>query len=127
MTQAIDRIRAAANLSVGRGCFFAALAIWMIMTGLIGDVLRSLTGGAVLTTFTGAVLFWKAARAPGKPCNSTELWILLDKADRPAPAAAAQRVLGSVLAEVYGRYGRWAMAIAGLFWLAAGLLWLLRR
>ncbi len=123
----MERIRAAANLSVGRGCFFAALAIWTVMIGLIGNVLHALAGGALLTTITAAILFMKAARAPSRPCRGTELWILLDKADRPAPAAAAQRVLGGVLAEVYTGYGRWAIAIAGFFWLAAAAFWLLRR
>ncbi len=123
----MERIRAAANLSIGRGCFFAAMAIWTVMIGLIGNLPHALTGGAALTTITAAVLFIKAAHAPSRPYRNTELWILLDKCDRPASAAAAQRVLGGVLAEAYVRYGQWAMGIATFFWVAAIATWLWRR
>lgn len=120
----MDKLQQLANLSVGRACFFAALAIWAVMMGLISDPVVALKSGAILTSLVVVVLFIKARRSPTRSYRETELWILLDgKLDMPE--AAAQRLLSDILKRTFERYALWAAAFALFFWALALLFWAL--
>lgn len=99
----LQRIEELASFSVARGCGFAMLAIATTMIGLSFDAPQSLKTGAVLSLVTSLVLILKAMRAPLKPYNSTELWLLLQPAERP-PEGIAQLVLSRALREAYFRF-----------------------
>ncbi|WP_430398136.1 hypothetical protein [Ferrovibrio sp.] len=114
--EAIDqRIRRLAGLSVGRGCFFAALAIWCTMIGLIYEPVLSLKSGAILTLLVAAVLLLKAQTVRRYSYKQTEVWILLDRQVDLLPAHA-QRLITQALHQMYLRYTLFAMLLALLFW-----------
>lgn len=118
-----QRVRSLAVHSVGRGCFFAALAIWCVMIGLIADPLQSLKSGAILTMIVICVLLIKAEWVMRHSYKQTEVWILLDRQiDLPPPVA--QRIITVALREVYLRYALYSGLIAAGFWVLALLLWL---
>lgn len=81
----IDRL---AQASVGRGFGFAMLAIITFMVGLSSDLLVALRAGGYLCLVVCLVMMWMALRASVKPYKRTELWLMLDPADRPQPAVA---------------------------------------
>lgn len=112
----MERIRALAVLSVRRGCGFAALAIVAVMVGLSADPVISAKSGAVLTSFTTAVLFWKALEAPRRNHRNTELWILLGRTPEFPEAELGQRI-NAVLHEVYLWHAERAAMIALVLWL----------
>ncbi|WP_428247611.1 hypothetical protein [Ferrovibrio sp.] len=114
--EAIDqRIRRLAGLSVGRGCFFAALAIWCTMIGLIYEPVLSLKSGAILTMLVAAVLVLKAQIVRRASYKHTEVWILLGRQIDLLPVHA-QRLIAQALHETYLRYALFAMLLAVLFW-----------
>ncbi|WP_341894797.1 hypothetical protein [Ferrovibrio terrae] len=117
------RVRTLAVLSIGRGCFFAALAIFCVMIGLIAEPLQSLKSGAILTMIVACVLLIKAEWVVRHSYKQTELWILLDRRIELAPEVA-QRIITVTLREVYLRYALYTTAIAVGFWLLALLFWL---
>ena len=43
---------------------------------------------------------------------------MLDPHEQPA-AVAAQRVIGTILAEIYRRFAQWALAAGGALWLVS--------
>lgn len=79
------------------------LTIATTMIGLSFDAAQSLKTGAVMSLLTSLVLILKAMRAPSKPYNLTELWLLLLPAERP-PQGIAQIVLSRALREAYFRF-----------------------
>lgn len=118
-----ERVRALAVHSVGRGCFFAALAIWCVMIGLITDPLQALKSGAVLTMLTVCVLMLKAGYVTHRSYKKTEVWILLDRRIDLHPEVA-QRMVTATLREVYLRYALYGTLIAVIFWACTLLFWL---
>lgn len=99
----MDRIEHLAEISVARGCAFAALAIFTLTVGLLGMPAMALktAGGAALLT---AVILWLKARlAQTRPYKRTELWLMLKPAERPGPAVA-QTVIGRALRECYLKF-----------------------
>jgi divalent metal cation (Fe/Co/Zn/Cd) transporter len=121
----MERIRSLAHVSIGRGCCFAGLAIGATMMALIYDPPLAFRTGAVLVLIAACVLMIKARNAPKRPYRRTELWMLMDKKS-DLPEARIQQALGGILAELYGRYARYAFGIAIGFWLLAigsELLW----
>ncbi|HLT75862.1 MAG TPA: hypothetical protein VKZ87_00635, partial [Ferrovibrio sp.] len=74
-----ERIRAMAVHSIGRGCFFAALAIWCVMIGLIAEPLLAIKSGAILTMMVACILLLKAGYVTRNSYKKTEVWILLDR------------------------------------------------
>jgi hypothetical protein len=121
--QRIDRIRQFAELSVRRGCGFAALAIVTFMVGLSADPIVALKAGAVSSTLLGFVLLVKSLRSQQTDYRRTELWILLDR-KHDLPEAHAARVITGVLREVYLRYAELAAWVAFLFWILVLASWL---
>jgi hypothetical protein len=115
LSQPEDRIRVLAELSVRRGCGFAALAICTIMFGLFATPLIAVRTGAVLTTLTAAVLFYKGQQALGRNYRHTELWIMLDR-NHGLPESYAGRIINTVLRDVYLRHADGAALIALVLW-----------
>lgn len=118
-----ERVRGLALQSVGRGCFFAALAIWCVMIGLISDPLQAIKAGAVLTMLTVCVLLLKAGYVVRQSYKKTEVWILLDRRVDLRPEIA-QQMITAILREIYLRYAWYGTLIALGFWACALLFWL---
>lgn len=118
-----QRVRTLAVHSVGRGCFFAALAIWCVMIGLIADPLQALKSGAILTMIVACVLLMKAGHVTHVSYKKTEVWIMLGRQIELHPDVA-QRIITVTLREIYLRYALYASLAAGGFWLCILLLWL---
>jgi hypothetical protein len=106
-----SRIEAKAELSVGRACAFGGIGICTFMIGMISEPHHALLMGAVLTLIACLVLVLRANLAPRKPYKRTEVWLLLDKSERPA-ATVAQQLIGSVLREVYLRFALYSAVLA---------------
>lgn len=109
------RIEAKAELSVGRACGFAGLAIGTFMIGMISEPPLALRVGGVLTLLACFVLILKASLATKVPYKRTEVWLLLDPSERPQPSIA-QQVIGRTLRYVYLRFALYAA------WLSVSLL-----
>ncbi|MBX3454203.1 hypothetical protein [Ferrovibrio sp.] len=116
-----QRVRRLAVLSIGRGCFFAALAIWCVMIGLISEPQQAMRAGGLLSLLVCCVLLLKAQTALKRSFRHTEVWILLDR-KLPVAAEAAQRVISAVLRETYLRYAAYAGAIGAAFLLLSVLV-----
>jgi hypothetical protein len=117
MPGTIERL---ANISVGRACGFACLAIVTMMTGLSPEPALAFKAGGILMLMTCAALLLKAFNAPSRPYKSTEVWIMLPKQDRPSPDVA-QALIGGTLQRVYLMFARHA-ALLSLTLLASSLL-----
>jgi hypothetical protein len=117
----LDRIRAMAQLSIGRACLFGLLAIATMMFGLAAVPDLAMRSGAILFLMTAAILALKALQAPRRSYKATELWILLEKRhDLPEPRA--QSLIGSVLSETYWKFARIAGGVGIALWIADVLL-----
>ena len=115
-----SKIEAVAELSVGRGCAFAGLAIGTFVVGMIGEPHKALQLGGVLSLLACFVLLLKANLAMRVSYKRTEAWLLLDRAERPSPAVA-QRIMGTTLRTVYLRFALYA-AVLALAMLSASVL-----
>lgn len=116
----MQRLQQAAEISVARGCGFAALAIFTFMVGFAGNIRVSLAVGGCMALLAAFVLMIKALKAEHTSYKRTEVWIMLDPEDRPLPEVA-QKLIGTTLREVYLRFSlRAAQLSLGL--LAASLL-----
>lgn len=96
----LDRIEKLAQLSVARGCGFAAVAILTFFVGMSADLTAAIKSAGLLSLLTCLVLLIKAWSAPKRPYKHTELWVMLKPAERPQPEIA-QQVIGTVLRETY--------------------------
>ena len=110
-----QRIQQLAELSVGRACGFAALGIITFMVGMSGKAQLALISGGILVLITCLSLTILAYWAPNRPYKRTEVWMMLEEWERPQPPLA-QRLIGSILRDVYYRF---ALRAA---WCSAGLL-----
>jgi hypothetical protein len=117
----LQRIETVAELSVGRGCGFAAMAILTFMVGLSGEMRMSFQCGGYLTLLVCFVLILKATRAYSHPYKQTELWLMLEPKERP-DAVIAQRVIGTVLRDTYLRFALHAALLSAGF-LVAAVVW----
>jgi hypothetical protein len=111
----MGRLDDLAEISVARGCGFGLLAIATLMLGLSWDMILSAKVGGMLALTAALILALKARRAARVPYRRTELWLMLERGERPA-AGIAQRVIGGVLRRWYLYFALQATA------LAAGLL-----
>jgi hypothetical protein len=112
----VDRIQAAAEISIGRAVGFGALAIGTVVLGLIFDPALALKAGGALTLLMAAVIQLKAERARSQPYRSTEVWLILDKR-LGLPDDHAQRIVSTVLCTIYRRYAQASVAVAVCLWL----------
>jgi hypothetical protein len=116
----MEAVERAAHLSVGRACAFGALAILCFMVGFSYEPHLSARVGGSFALLMSGVLLAKAWLAAKTPYKQTELWLLLDEADRP-PKHLAQELIATVLRGVYLIYARYAALMAALL-LAASVL-----
>jgi hypothetical protein len=107
----IQTIEELAEISIARGCGFAALAIATLTVGLSWDMVLAAKTGGLLALLVCAVLAGKAWRALARPVAKTELWLMLNRSERPS-AANAQRVIGSVLRTCYLRFALHAACLS---------------
>lgn len=120
----MEAIENAAFVSVGRASAFAGLGIVCIMFGLAFDpVLAARTGGS-LSLMVGLILSVFGWRARYRPYKRTELWLILDKKQRPPPGIA-QQVIAQALREAYLWFAQQAAIIALVLLLAAFALTLM--
>lgn len=110
-----QQIEDLALFSVARGCGFAAIAILTVVVGLSDNMELALRCGGLFSMLTCLVLLLKARNARSKPYKSTELWLLIPKADRPT-AAVAQDLISRCLR---GAYIHFALHSA---WISAAML-----
>jgi flagellar biosynthesis protein FliR len=122
----MDPVERAANLSVGRACAFACLAILCFMVGFSYQPHLSARVGGSFALLASAVLLVKAWLAPTKPYKDTELWIILQAADRPH-SDAAQQLIGQTLRRVFLEYARFAALIAAMLLAASFVFGLLAK
>ena len=112
----MDRIRAAAELSVGRAVGFGALAVGTVVLGLIFEPVLALKTGGPLTLLMTVILLLKSAQARSQPYQLTEVWLILDKR-LGLPEDRAQRMVSQVLHDTYDRYARCCLPVAVGLWL----------
>lgn len=112
-----EQIRRCADISVSRGCSFAALAVLTMGVGLSFDLAAAMKGCAAMSLLLLAILLWRAERSASRPYRTTEVWAMLDKR-APVPPEQMQRLVGDALREAYLRYAKLTAAFAAGFWLA---------
>lgn len=112
-------VESAAEISVARGCGFAALAIGTLMVGLADQLFIACKAGGILTLGMCLILVVRGFAAPNSHYKRTEVWLMLSDKDRP-PAEIAQMVIGSTLREVYMRFAMHT-AIVSVFLLGFSL------
>jgi hypothetical protein len=109
-----------AELSVARGCGFAAIGIFTFMVGLADQMAVSLKAGGIFTLGMALVLLVKAWAASSIPHKRTEVWAMMRPDERPA-VDVAQQVIGATLRLTYLRFALHA-AFAAFGMLAASVV-----
>lgn len=104
-------IEAKAELSVARACGFACLGIGTFMVGMMGEPKLAFKLGGQLTLLTCFILILKANLAARKPYKHTEVWLMLDQAERPRPEIA-QTVISRALRFVFLRFALYSAALS---------------
>jgi len=121
----LDRIRDMTDLSIRRGCGFAAIGIGTTMAGFSFDGVAAFRVGALGASFALLVLLGKAWHAPQIPYRRTEVWELLGRS-HGLPEPRAQPTIAAIRRERFLWHAQIAAAVALGFWALAFLLWLLR-
>ena len=114
----MDRIRELAWVSVSRACGFALMAIFTVMIALSFEPVLAAKSGAVLFLIAAVALWMLARLAPTRNPRRTEVWYMLDPHEQPI-AVAAQRVIGTILAEIYRCFAQGAVASGVALWLVS--------
>jgi len=114
----MEYMRQVAFETVLRACGFASLAIFCVMIGMSFMPKLAFQAGGFLTTMMSGVLILKAFEARTKDYRRTEMWLYLEKDQRP-PAAYAQWASATVLRETYLTFALWTAAIAIVMWVLA--------
>lgn len=110
----MNPVEIAAKISVGRACGFAGLAVLCVVLSFSFDPVLATKAGAIMSLGIAVFLVWCSWRAPTKPYKKTEVWLILQKDDRPSEAYA-QRLIGQALHECYIKFARTAAAVTALF------------
>jgi hypothetical protein len=118
----LERIEHLAEVSVARGCGFAALAIVTFMLGLADQMDVSCKAGGILALGACLVLALRGCAATAMPYKRTEVWVMLKSSERPQPAVA-QQIIGNALRRVYLRFALHAAIVSATLF---GLSFLLR-
>jgi hypothetical protein len=104
--------------TVLRACSFASLAIFCTMVGMSYMPRLAFQAGGFLTTIMAFVLVLKAYGARTKDHRRTEMWLYLEKDERP-PADYAQWATATVMRETYLTFAQWTAAVAIAMWVLA--------
>lgn len=121
MAAAGDMLRTIEELalfSVARGCGFAAIGIFTMMIGLIGEPRLALQSGGVLTLIACLVLVMRALHARRQPYKRTEVWLMLQPTERPRQETA-QQIIGNALREAYLRFALHAACLSAALLVAS--------
>jgi hypothetical protein len=95
-----ETIRRCAEISVRRGCGFAAIAILSAMVGTSAEPDVCFRLGAASVGLTAVVLYWRGRTALTRNFRRTEVWLMIE--DAPAvPRDRLQGMIGAALAECY--------------------------
>lgn len=116
----LQRLRTLAELSTARACGFAGLASFCLMVGLSGSPPTALKAGGYCALLVVAVLLMLAQQAPLRPYKRTEIWLMLDKSERP-PEAYAQMLFAQARREAFLRFAGYH-ALAAIVLLAGATL-----
>jgi hypothetical protein len=119
--QAMERLREAALLSIGRACGFAAFGIVCVMIGLSFDPRLMVQTGGLLSLGLAAGLLLRASLAGRGDYRRSEVWLLLPREARP-PVGVAERLFVGAVREVYMRFARLAAIASIILWTTAALL-----
>jgi hypothetical protein len=114
----VEQMRRVAYEIVLRACGFGSLAIFCTMVGMSFTPRLAFQAGGFLTTMMAFVLILKAHEARTKDYRRTEMWLYLEKDERP-PAAYAQWASATVLRETYLTFAMWTSIIAIALWVIA--------
>ena len=114
----MEHMRRIAYETVLRACGFASLAIFCTMVGMSFMPRLAFQAGGILTTIMAFVLILKAQEARTKDHRRTEMWLYLEKDERP-PADYAQWASATVLRETYLTFALWTSAVAIAMWVVA--------
>ncbi len=122
----MEDMRRIAFETVLRACGFASLAIFCIMIGMSYMPRLAFQAGGFLTTMMAVILILKAYGARTKDHRRTEMWLYLEKHQRPPPAYA-QWASATVLRETYLTFALWTSVIAIAMWVVALLFALIGK
>ena len=118
MSKPVERMRRIAYETVLRACGFASLAIFCVMVGMSFMPRLAFQAGGFLTILMAFVLILKANEARTKDYRHTEMWLYLEKDERP-PADYAQWASATVLRETYLTFALWTAGVAIAMWVLA--------
>lgn len=121
----MNEIEQAAQLSIGRACGLAGFGIALTVLALSFEPLLAAKTGAVLSMGLTLTLLVFAYRAHNTPHQSTEVWLLIDRDQRP-PARHARRIINEARRFAMLWFARWTAAVSALFASSAVLLALAR-
>jgi len=114
----MEEMRRIAFETVARACGFGSLGIFCFMVGLSFEPVVAFQAGGTLTVLMALVLMFKAYEARTKDYRRTEMWLYLEKNERPPPAYA-QWASATVLRETYLTFALWTSAVAIALWVLA--------
>lgn len=114
----MEHMRRIAYETVLRACGFATLAIFCVMIGMSFMPKLAFQAGGFLTTVMAFILILKAFEARTKDYRRTEMWLYLEKDERP-PAAYAQWASATVLRETYLTFALWTSIVSIAMWVLA--------
>jgi hypothetical protein len=114
----MEQMRRVAYETVLRACGFGSLAIFCTMVGMSFMPRLAFQAGGFLTTLMALILIFKAYEARSKDYRRTEMWLYLERNERP-PAAYAQWASATVLRETYLTFALWTSIIAIALWVIA--------
>jgi hypothetical protein len=114
----MERTRQIAFSCVGRAVMFGWLAIVCVMFAFSFSPVAAFRAGAVLALGMSAILVIKAFIAMRQQPKYTEVWIYLEKHERPRndPARA---VFMNMMREVYGYYAQRVFVISCVFFVTS--------
>ena len=114
----MEQMRRVAYETVLRACGFGTLTIFCVMVGMSFMPRLAFQAGGFLTTLMALILVYKAYEARTKNYRQTEMWLYLEKDQRP-PESYAQWASATVLRETYLTFALWTSAIAIALWIIA--------
>lgn len=116
----MEDLRRIAFEVVLRACGFASLAIFCAMIGFSFEPRLAFQIGGTLTLLMVGALLLKAREARTKDYRRTELWLYLEKDQRP-PQSFAQFASSTVLRETYMTFAYWTALISVGMWIVAAI------
>lgn len=114
----MEHLRELAQQTVMRACGFASLGIFCVMTGMSFDGKLAFQAGGFLTTIMTFILILKARGALTKDCRHTEVWLYIEKDQRP-PLDYAQWAISTVMHQTLLIFAKWTALISIVMWALA--------